>query len=137
MNPILVALISGIVVGCIPSLQFALFDHQGMLFVFGSSMRTVGNVVPVVGITILAASLGINLLQHSQQKTKSQSKASVALWVGLASLVKLFLVPAVGGWLFYMTEGSEWQNWLWPSSLNARLVVVQKQINSIFSQLLL
>merc|ERR1719199_1597377 len=76
MNPILVALLSGIIVGCIPLLQGMLFHHGGMLFVFGSSMKTVGNVVPVVGITILAASLGMNLAEQGEAEADKPATQS-------------------------------------------------------------
>lgn len=126
MNPILVALLAGIVVGCIPPLQYALFHHGGMLFVFGSSMKTVGNVVPVVGITILSASLGINLLNHSKNTSQKNMRSpdSLGMWVGLGVTSKLLFVPLVGALFIFLTQGSSVQAWFWPSSLNARLVVV-------------
>lgn len=126
MNPILVALLAGIVVGMIQPLQYALFHHGGMLFVFGSSMKTVGNVVPVVGITILAASLGINLLNHSKNQSQKNMRApdSLGMWVALGVTSKLLFVPAVGAGLIALTQGSAMQEWFWPASLNARLVVV-------------
>jgi predicted permease len=127
MNPILVALLGGIIVGCIPFLQEALFHHGGLLFVFGSSMKTVGNVVPVVGITILAASLGMNLAEHNDNADKPSSrhaKDSPVQWVALAGLGKLVLVPLLCGCWVYITTGTPFEHLIWPGNLNARLVVV-------------
>lgn len=59
LNPVLVAMISGIFVGLTPPLQAVLFGPQASLGVLGDALKRIGSPVPVVGLQILTGSLGL------------------------------------------------------------------------------
>jgi hypothetical protein len=112
-NPILGAMLIGMIVGLTPPLRLLFFGPDAILMPIGAGVKRIGSVVPVLALQILSGTLGIASRQLWEEfwlpsKDKDlganghlhQVQSSGATWLIILVASKLILMPTIGFCLF-------------------------------------
>lgn len=103
-NPMLMAMICGIVVGLTPPLRGALFGSAATLGPLADALKQLGAPAPVVGMSILCGTLGCEM-GSLRGREGIPGRPEQRSWMVAVLTGKLFLMPCIGFTLWtYLTR---------------------------------